>query len=140
VRSSWLDKNELTGTIGSWIGGMAKLAFLCGPRRRGCVVTVRCCVLAHSMAGRRGRHQSRGLSAYDDGRVWQPYVRRCSAIGGGTAGVVLRENYRMRGDMGGNACGLSVYECVGCHARFTGHHHVTHALRGAVAGLLTTMG
>jgi hypothetical protein len=37
--------NKLTGTIGSWIGGMAKLTTLCGPRRRGCVVAVRSDVL-----------------------------------------------------------------------------------------------
>ena len=35
-----LDENKLTGTIGSWIGGMAKLTILCGPRLHQCILNV----------------------------------------------------------------------------------------------------
>jgi hypothetical protein len=36
VLCSYLHANQFTGTIGSWIGGIAKLAFLYGPSRREC--------------------------------------------------------------------------------------------------------
>ena len=119
--------NKLTGTIGSWIGGMAKLTYLYGPSRRDCVVTVRSGVLRAATR--------RWLSGADAAAFRHAAVPSASVLP-----RALLEYCPMRGGMGGNACGLSVYECVGCHARFMGHHHVTHALRGAVAGLFVQMG